>query len=323
MTKIFVTGASGFIGSRVVHFLIHAGYQVKALLRETSNPKRLAHLLFETCVGDILDPASLIEGMQDCDGVMHLASLSNWSDIHSPKMAHVVIQGSKNVFQAAARKNLKVVYVSSSTAINGTNHPLIQKEDAAFNLDQSGYVYAWAKHQVEKLCLDAVTQGQNIVIVNPAEVFGPHDYDQITCGNLRDFVRSNPVLVCSGGTSVVHVDDVAQGIIAAYEKGEKGERYFLGGENLSVKELAELTLSLINKEKKILTFNNRLILFLAKIGKKTKLPLPFNPHVIPYATKYWYFDNKKAREKLGVSFRSARETLQDTLSWMKSENIIN
>jgi dihydroflavonol-4-reductase len=302
---IFVTGGNGFIGSRVVQRLVEKGYRVRVLLRSTSFIQRIAHLPIEKWYGDILDEDSLVRGMQGCSGVIHLASLSNWNEINSPKMARIVIEGSQNVFSAALKQNnSKVVYVSSSTAINGTVTPIMQNENALFTLEKQRFSYAWAKNQVEKICLERVNKGQKITIVNPAEVYGPQDDQQVTCGNLKDLATSNPVFVCSGGTSIVHVDDVAQGIVAALEKGAVGERYFLGGENLTIKELAKLTLSLLNRDKKIISVNNKILLFLARIGKRVPYLMPFNPHVIPYATRYWFFNNQKAKELLGVTFRS-------------------
>src|SRR5689334_6249669 len=132
---IFVTGGNGFVGSRVVHELIEQGHRVRALLRQTSSTKRIAHLSYEKWRGDILDEASLLQGMKGCDGVIHLASFSNWNEINSPKMPEVVIDGSKNVFAAAQKLGSpKVVYVSSSTAINGTDLPIVQDEKACFDL---------------------------------------------------------------------------------------------------------------------------------------------------------------------------------------------
>lgn len=315
---IFVTGGNGFIGSRVIHFLIEKGYQPILLLRPSSKTGRIAHLDYQTVIGDILDYSSLLKGMEQCEGVIHLASLSNWNDIASPLMAKIVIEGSKNLLKAAEEMgNLRMVYVSSSTAINGSDEPVIQNEEAKFTLDKKNYAYAWAKHQVEEICKNKARMGHPIIIVNPTEVYGPHDDNFITCGNLRDFAISNPVLVCSGGTSIVHVDDVAKGIVEAFEKGNSGERYILGGENYSVTRLAEETLFLLGQKKRIFKLHNRLILLLAFLGKTCRIPIPFNPHMIPYAVKYWYFDNSKAKKELGLTFRCGRDVLQETLEWMQ------
>lgn len=321
--KIFVTGGNGFIGSRLVHNLLKKDYEVRCLLRKSSKIDRIEGLSYETFYGDITGLDTLKVGMEGCQGVMHLASLSNWDDIHSNKMGKVVIEGSKNVLDAAkVNGNLKTVYVSSSTAINGTDGPTVVDETADLKLNKKTYSYAWAKKQVEGFCKEAVEDGLPVVVVNPGEVYGPNDYDQITSGTLIDFITNKPTIVCSGGTSIVHVDDVAQGIIAAYEKGKAGERYFLGSDNLTFKEIATIALKLVGKDQKIVTLPNGLISFVAKVGGALKLPLPFNPAAIPYAVKYWFVSNNKAKEGLGVQFRSPEEVLKPTVDWLVKEKLV-
>src|SRR5262245_2177336 len=105
--KFFITGGNGFIGSVVVRELIARGHQARCLMRETSKADRIADLPFERWSGDVRDLASLEAGMKGCDGVLHLASLSSWQDIHSPQMREVVLDGTKNVL-AAAEKNGKL-----------------------------------------------------------------------------------------------------------------------------------------------------------------------------------------------------------------------
>lgn len=321
--KIFVTGGNGFIGSRLVHYLVNNGYEAKCLLRKTSKTDRIDGLDYETYYGDITDLNSLVAGMKGCDGVMHLASLSNWDDIHSDKMEKVVIDGSKNVIEAAKRNNnLPMVYVSSSTAIDGTKENRILDENANLTLNKKTYSYAWAKKEVEGFCKEAAKAGLPVSIVNPAEVYGPEDYDQITSGNLIDFLTSKPTMVCNGGTSIIHVDDVAAGIVAAFEKGKPGERYFLGSDNLTFKEIAQITLDLLDRKQKIITLPNGLISFIAKVGAKLRLPLPFNPAVIPYAVRYWFVKNDKAKQELGMQFRPAKEVLRPTVEWLVKEKLV-
>ena len=101
--------------------------------------------------------------------------------------------------------------------------------------------------------------GTPVVIVNPGEVYGPNDTSLITACNLIDFAKSKPVLVCNGGTSIVYVDDVALAIVRALERGRSGERYILGGENLTVKQLAELCIQLLGQRKRIVRVPNRVI----------------------------------------------------------------
>ena len=251
--RVFVTGGNGFIGSVVVRELIAAGHDVVCLLRPTSNTDRLAGLAHQRVDGDVRDPESLRAGMADAGAVIHLASLSSWDLIDSPEMKDVVLGGTRNVLDAAAALgNLRVVFVSSVTAVGATPGPTPLDENAAYNLEKTrGLTYSQYKFQAEQMCRDAVSTGQDVVIVNPAEVYGPNDIALITAGNLVDFAKSSPVLVCRGGTSVAYVDDVALGIVRAMERGKRGERYILGGPNVTLRELAAETLDILARRAKI------------------------------------------------------------------------
>src|SRR5207247_508392 len=124
-----------------------------------------------------------------------------------------------------------------------------------------------AKVDAEDLCWRAADGGLPVIVVNPCEVYGPNDTKLVTAGNLADFANSSPAMVCRGGTSVVHVDDVAAGTIAALERGEPGERYILGGDNLTVRQLAELTIQVLGQKKGILELPRGLIKTLARAGE--------------------------------------------------------
>ncbi len=311
-TKVFVTGGNGFIGSRVVRALVTQGITPRCLLRKSSDTSRIADLPFERAEGDVRDVEAVRAGFEGCDGAIHLASLSNWNDIDSPLMDEVVRGGTRNVLQAAGKR--KVVFVSSATAINGSEEPQVFDETSSFTLDDRKLSYARHKRDAEKMCLES---GVPVVIVNPAEVYGPLDTGMITAGNLVDFAKSSPVMVCDGGTSVVHVDDVALGIVRALERGRPGERYILGGDNLTVKQLAELTLQLLGKRTSIMKLPKSVIRGMASAASFARIPLPFNPKVIPYATRYWFVNNQKARAELGVQFRSAQDTLGPTVQWLR------
>lgn len=322
--KIFLTGGAGFIGSHVVKNLLAKGYEVRCLVRSSTNTRRIDSFAIEKHLGDIQDLASLQEGMKGCAGVIHLASITNWKDIQSPRMCKVVVEGSQNVLVAAQQSgHLKTVYVSSASAIDGTSDKRILNEDSPFTLPLGKhYSYAVAKKEVEGVCLAKVKEGQSITIVNPTEVYGPYDYDRVTCGNLIDFLSTPIVQLAKGGTSIVHVEDVAQGIVAALEKGRSGERYILGSDNLEFHELAQLTLDLAGSQKKISVLPRQLLLTLAWASRTFKIHMGFEPAVIPYAVKYWFIDNTKAKNELGIQFRGAKEILEPTIRWMKEEGMV-
>jgi dihydroflavonol-4-reductase len=321
--RVFITGGNGFIGSRVVRQLIGAGHQPRCLVRKGSSAKRLDGLAYEHVEGDVRDQACLVRGLAGCTAAIHLASVSAWNDIVSPLMRQVVVEGTANLLaamreSAVTRAVTRAVYVSSATAINGSSSAQLHSEESPFTLSGAAFAYALAKREAEGLCRAAGAAGIAVVTVNPAEVYGPDDDQLITAGNLIDLLRSRPVLVCSGGTSIVHVDDVARGIVLALERGQGGSRYILGGENLTIRQLAELTLELAGRSGRIITLPNGLIRALARISPALHLPLPFNPALIPYATRYWFMDAGKAVRELGASFRPGRAVLEPTISWLRA-----
>jgi dihydroflavonol-4-reductase len=318
--KVLVTGGNGFIGSVVVRALLAGKHHVRCLLRKKSKTERIEGLPYERIEGDVRDATAVRAAMEGCGAAIHLAGLSAWNEIDSPLMDEVVQGGTRHVLDAARSQpegeRPRVVYVSSASAIAASSKPEIFDETAEYNIPDR-LNYARCKHRAEAICLAAARDGVPVVIVNPGEVYGPNDTGLVTACNLVDFAKSSPVMVCNGGISVVHVEDVAQGIVSAMERGRSGERYILSGERLTLRQFAALTLEILGQKKAIMTVPNPVIEMLAWLGRASHLPLPFNAHVIPYATRYWFTDSSKAQRELGVKFRSARETLAPTLQWLK------
>jgi dihydroflavonol-4-reductase len=238
-------------------------------------------------------------------------------------MFDVVAGGTRNVLRAAINAGIeRMVYVSSIVALAGTPEPIVHNESSPSPLRLDRYPYARAKHRAEEFCREYLDR-LSVTIVNPGEVYGPNDIELVTAGNLIDFARANPVPVCKGGTSVVYVDDVARGIIAALQKGRNGERYILAGENMTIRHLAEITNELLHLKKDFITLPTHAMRTAAWLGRKLHVPLPFNPEVVPYATLYWFTDNRKAVRELDVGFRNAEATLQPTLEWCLKTGLIS
>jgi dihydroflavonol-4-reductase len=321
--RVFVTGGNGFIGSAVVRELVARGHTPVCLLRKTSDTKRIDALPFQRADGDVRDLASVRAGMTGCDGTAHLAAPGGWHADDAAGLEDVIVNGARNVLEAAsALPGHRVLLVSSSAAINASDGPTVFDERAEFTVKNPQLHYAHAKHKAELVARDAFSRGVAVIIVNPAEVYGPGDTALGTSANLIDFAKAIPVLVCDGGTSVVHVDDVAHGIVAALERGRPGERYILGGENLTVRQLAELTLELTGRHMPILPVPNGISRFVASAAIRLHVPVPFNPHVVPYATLYWFVTSAKAQRELGVTFRNGRETISSTIDWLRDKGML-
>ena len=320
---VFVTGGNGFIGSHVVRALLESGrYRVRCLVRETSDLSRLEGLNVERVTGDVRDVASMRPGARGAWAIVHLASPSAWSDIKNPQMRAIVEEGTAHVLRLGEEEGCeRIVYCSTVIAINGTDTPEVIDEEAQYELPpDEDLVYAHAKHAAEELCERAAARGVPVILVNPGEVYGPGDTSMVTAGNLVEFAQSFPTFASKGGTAVAHVDDVARGVVRALERGRVGARYILAGDNLTVEELARLTLDILGQKRKpVIIVPTGLLRKLNHAALRLGLPVPWEPMVVPYATRYWFVDNRRAVEELGVKFRPAREVLEPTLRWLQQE----
>ncbi|MDQ2982774.1 MAG: NAD-dependent epimerase/dehydratase family protein [Actinomycetota bacterium] len=316
--RIFVTGGTGFIGSRVVRALRERGHDVRCLLRPASSTERIDDLDFERVEGDVLDRSSFEDALRGCDGCIHLASVSGWEEIASAHVEAIVIDGTRNVVEAVQRAGgVRLVYVSSSTAINGSDRPEIFDETASFLLDGSGLRYAIAKHKAEKLVLGATGEGFEATVVNPGETYGANDYQWVTAGAIRDVLRNWPALALRGGASVTHVDDVATGIVSALERSRSGERYILGGENLTIEQIVRTVLELAGSKKPVVVLPAGLVKVAVNACRALHLPAPIPPDLVGYAARYWFMSSEKAERELGYRHRPAKDTLASVVGWIR------
>lgn len=323
--SILVTGASGFIGSAVTRRLIEEGHRVRCLLRHGSRTDRIDGLSVERAVGDLLDPESIHRAARGCTAIIHLAGISAWTQITSPLVWPVIVDGTATVLAAAQAASVsRVVYVSSAASFGPADQPITRDETAVPD-DRlaAGMTYVSAKRKAEELCLAAAANGRHVVIVNPTEVYGAGDHDLVTAGNILTVLNSSPVVVCRGGTSLVHVDDVAEGIVQSLAHGRSAERYLLGGDNLSHRELARLLLDLVGRKSPVLSLPAPLLRIGAAAANFLKLPFPIPPALVPYVVRYWYFSSQKARKELKIEFRPARSVLSETVAWLREEGHLN
>lgn len=315
--KVLVTGASGFIGSRVVGALIPYAHSVRCLVRPTSRTDRLQGLPIEISVGDLDDPGSLLAAAEGCDACIHLAGISGWSAQRSSDLENSIVGATTRLLFAARTCGVRrFVYVSSASAIDGAPRPVLLDEQSAFSLAGTDLHYALAKRRAEQLALASATDGFEVVVVNPAEVYGPYDRDWITAGSIRDLLKSVPAMVVRGGTSIVHVDDVANGIAAALRQGRSGQRYILGGDNLTLAEIASLALSLAGLRRRVIVVPFWMLRLAVAAAQALGLRPPVEPALVPYLDRYWFMDSAKARRDLGFAPRSALATLEPVVRWI-------
>jgi dihydroflavonol-4-reductase len=317
---VLVTGASGFIGSRVARLLCAEGRRLHCLVRPSSRLDRIDVLPATFFPGDLADSASLQKAAEGCEACIHLAGPSGWEAQAGADLEGTIVGGMARLLDALRRAGTRrLVHVSSAAAVDGTTEPRLLNEESPFTLAGSGLAYAVAKHRAERLALAAVADGLEVVVVNPAETYGPGDRDWITAGSIRDVLSSWPALVVRGGTSLAHVDDVAHGIVAALHRGRAGERYILGGENLMLAEIVATVLDLAGLRRPIVTVPFPLLRAAVAASLALGLKPPVEPALLFYLPRFWFLDSGKARRELGYAPRPARDTLQSVVRWITEQ----
>jgi len=240
--KTFVTGASGFIGSRIIRKLLKKGHKIKVLVRKTSSLENLAGLPVEIVYGDLRDYESLKTAIRGCDLLFHVAAdYRLW--VPDPKEIYQTnVDGTVNIMRAALNEGIKKIVYTSSVATLGLNpdgSPADENTPVTIK-DMIGH-YKKSKFIAEEKVRNMIEKdGLPAIIVNPSTPIGPGDIKPTPTGRMIIEAASGrmPAYVDTG-LNIVHVDDVATGHILAFEKGRIGERYILGGENMTLKEILE------------------------------------------------------------------------------------
>ena len=237
-----VTGATGFVGSHVARALADEGADLRLLVRPTSNTKNIANLKADLATGDLRDPSSLEKAVSRCDAVFHVAADYRLWVRDPDEMYRSNVEGTRAIL-AAARKNhvRRVVYTSSVATMGFTsNGQPAANEDSPVSLDNMIGPYKRSKFMAEQVAIDAARNGVDVVIVNPTTPIGDHDIKPTPTGRIVvDFLKKKFPAYVDTGLNLVDVTECARGHIAAFEKGRRGERYILGGENLTLKQILD------------------------------------------------------------------------------------
>ncbi len=235
--RSLVTGATGFIGSNVVRALMERGDEVRALIRAGADRRNLEGLPVEIAVGDVRDARSVDRAVAGCRRVFHVAALySFWAP--EPLLEETNVGGTRNVLAAADRAGVETVVHTSSVAALGTAADgAVADETTPVDAGRIIGAYKRSKYRAEQAALEAAGRGQRVVVVNPSFPVGPGDVKPTPTGRVVvDFLNGRMPAYVDTGMNVVDVRDVAVGHALAAEKGRSGERYILGGENLTMRE---------------------------------------------------------------------------------------
>jgi dihydroflavonol-4-reductase len=239
--KAFVTGATGFLGSHVARLLADQGADLRLLVRSTSNLRNLQGLKAETASGDLRDAGSLEKAMSGCDTVFHVAADYRLWARDPWEMYRSNVEGTRAILEAARKNGVRRVVHTSSVATMGfteNGHPA--DEDSPVSLaDMIGH-YKRSKFMAEQIALEAGRSGLYVVTVNPTTPVGEQDVKPTPTGRIvLDFLKRKFPAYVETGLNLVDVRECARGHVAALEKGKAGERYILGGEDLTLKQILD------------------------------------------------------------------------------------
>jgi dihydroflavonol-4-reductase len=244
--KAFVTGATGFLGSHVARVLAEQGAELRLLIRPTSNLKNLEGLLSqstkaETAVGDLRDAASLEKAMSGCDTVFHVAADYRLWVRDPDEMYRSNVGGTRAILEAARKQGIRrVVYTSSVATMGFTSDGHPADEDSPVSLADMIGPYKRSKFMAEQIALDAGRNGMAVITVNPTTPVGEQDVKPTPTGRIVvDFLKRKFPAYVETGLNLVDVRECARGHVAALERGRPGERYILGGENLTLKQILD------------------------------------------------------------------------------------
>jgi dihydroflavonol-4-reductase len=239
--KVFLTGATGFIGTHVARELARQGAQLRLLVRPTSNLRNLEGLAAETVVGDLLQAEPLRTSIRGCDALMHVAAdYRLW--VRDPKTMYAVnVDGTRSLLRIAREESVpRCVYTSSVATMGFKSDGTIVDETTPVSLANMVGHYKRSKFLAEQVAIEAARAGQSVVILNPTTPIGPMDVKPTPTGRIVvDFLNKKFPAYVDTGLNLVDVAEVARTHVCALEEGRFGERYILGGENLTLKQILD------------------------------------------------------------------------------------
>ncbi len=326
--RAFVTGATGFIGANVVRALLGKGFEVKALVRPTSDRRNIEGLPIEVVEGELRDFPSVKRGMEGCEVVFHVGALYSFWVRPRRLIYEVNVDGTRNVLRAAQELGVeRVVYTSSIAALGRGTKEKPATEETPVRPEVLIGDYKRSKYLAQQVALEFARRGLPVVIVNPSFPVGPYDVKPTPTGQvILDFLRRKLPAYMDTGLNVVAVEDVAEGHILALERGRPGECYILGGENLTMKEMLDILSEITGIPAPRFRFPYTLALPLSYLnawfclltGKRPRM----TPDTVRMTRYYEFFDIRKAREELGYDPMPAGEALRRAVDWFRESGMV-
>lgn len=325
--KTLVTGATGFVGQWLVKKLISLGHDVHILYRNPKSLVDLEGLNITPIKSDITDQISVIEATKGIENIFHLAGVVGYKKSMRQNMVMVNVVGTANIIEACLINNIKrLVHFSSVAAIGASFKPEPLNESSEFNISNLDLGYFETKREAERLVIEAVQEKNlNAVIVNPSTIYGPGDMKKGSRKFQMRVAQGKFPFYTSGGVNVIHIEDVINATIKAWEIGRTGERYILAGENLLIKDLFTIIAEASGVTAPKILLPSFLLHTVGAIGdvlEKNNFKGPLSSENAWTSTLYHWFDSTKAQNELGLKPKPARKAIEESINWAKQNGYI-
>ena len=329
MKKIYIiTGANGFLGNNIIRKLeLDENNEIRAFVLKGDSIKALENLKCKIYYGDVTVKDSLSNVFENTDGkeviVIHCAAVVYIKSKYNPVIYDVNVNGTKNIVDKVIESKAKLIYISSVHAIPEKPDNGLITEITDFNPDNVHGLYAKTKAEAARYVIDAIEfKKLNACIIHPSGIIGPNDYGNSHLTQLIKEVANGKLFACvKGGYDFVDVRDVADGVISACKNGANGECYILSNRYITIKELCDLICDVQGRKKIKMVLPIGLAKLIAPLFEvyynlKKQTPL-FTKYSLYTLSSNANFSNEKAKEKLEFKNRNMKDTIKDTVEWIK------
>jgi len=326
--RALVSGATGFVGAAVARALLREGWAVRVLVRGASDRSNLKELALEIAVGDLTDQASLERAMQGCGALFHVAADYRLGARDPSQLYLTNVEGTRNILQAARRAGVeKTVYTSSVATVGIPTDGSPGDEQTPVGLEAMIGHYKRSKFLAEQAALEAARAGLPVVIVNPSTPVGPGDVKPTPTGQVvLDAAAGRMPAYVDTGLNIVHVDDVAAGHLLAFHRGRVGERYILGGQDMSLREILIQIAQLVGRKPPSVRLPSGVVMPIAYVaeavarvtGRSTRITV----EGVRMARKRMFFSSGKAARELGYQWRPPVQAFADAIAWFREEGLL-
>ncbi len=327
--KTLVTGATGFVGAAVARRLLSAGHTLRVLVRKDSNLRNLEGVDVETVVGDLRDPGSLRAAVSGCCALFHVAADYRLWTRDSAELYASNVDGTVNLMRVALRADVERIVYTSSVATLGLNADgTPSDEETPVRLEDMIGDYKRSKFLAEEKVRQMVIEDElPAVIVNPSTPIGPRDVKPTPTGRIiLDAAAGRLPAFVDTGLNVVHVDDVAAGHLSALERGKVGERYVLGGEDMSLEAILTHVAKISRGKPPRVRLPHAVVMPVAFVSEAWARIFGGEPLAtvdgVRMSRKRMFYSSRKAKEALGYTHRPAPEAICDAVDWFVRNNYL-